>query len=351
MYKNKCQFEENAEVKLLAFGDPQIQGVDKSHSSYRKQLDIYGNDRFLGHVYRTLIKNVAPDYVAVMGDLVSSQWIDDFEFEKRAQRFRDLIFDVSMLKEGVDSIFNISGNHDIGYAGEVTPERIDRFVREFGQLNYVKDLNPDVCRLVVLNSLVLDGPMAYKSYSEDSWQFLETQVYNESYTGTTILLTHVPLAKPEGICRDGPYFTYYGEEFGLALREQNHLSADTTERLLNLVFGNGKGGVILTGHDHEGCESVYHNDGDQTWSVKPKDQIAKIGQTDVYEITVRSMMGEYGGNGGLLSGQYNEELGSWNFTFSLCRFGVQHIWWAAQVLLAVSIAIVLPIYSLLVIYT
>ena len=156
----------------------------------------------------------------------------------------------------------------------------------------------------------------------------------------------MPLAKPEGVCSDGPYFTYYGEEYDWALREQNHLAEETSQRVLDFVFGPGNphGGVILTGHDHEGCESTYHYE-EGRWAVSAGSP-ATTGTRGVHEITVRSMMGEFGGNGGLLSGGRRDD-GEWNFTFSLCTFGVQHIWWASKVLTGIAVGVAIPVLSLL----
>lgn len=347
-----CSWKPDAQVRLLAFGDPQIRGAD-AKSSYRTKLDLYGNDHYLGHIYKTLVEVLEPQHVAVMGDLVSSQWIPDDNFYERVQRYRTRIFRPELLPTGT-TIINITGNHDIGYAGEVTPERVARYTNAFGQLNFIQHFGnneEDKYRIVVLNSLVLDGPMAHFQFQENTWQFLEDVVARDKFKGPTILLTHVPLAKPAGLCSDGPYFTYYGEEFGNVLREQNHLTEKTSQRVLDLVFGPGNpyGGVILTGHDHEGCESTYYYD-EGRWAVSagtPATSASShpMGAHGVYEITVRSMMGEFGGNGGLLSGRQHN--GMWEFEFSLCALGVQHIWWASKILVIVSVGIVVPVLSLL----
>lgn len=342
-----CNWRSDSTVHLLAFGDPQIRGSDAS-SSYRTKLDLYGNDLYLGHIYKTLVGALQPTHVAVMGDLLSSQWIPDESFYERVQRYKERIFRPELLPPGTDMI-NITGNHDIGYAGEVTPERVARYEHAFGQLNFIKyygEEEKNKYRIVVLNSLVLDGPMGYDQFRKDAWNFLKNVVARDQFTGPTILLTHVPLAKPEGVCSDGPYFTYYGEEYDWALREQNHLAEETSQRVLDFVFGPGNphGGVILTGHDHEGCESTYHYE-EGRWAVSAGSP-AKTGTRGVHEITVRSMMGEFGGNGGLLSGGRRDD-GEWNFTFSLCTFGVQHIWWASKVLTGIAVGVAIPVLSLL----
>lgn len=331
-----CDWQDDAAaIKLLAFGDPQIRGAQPD-DTWRTKIDIMGNDYYLGHVYRMLVPSLKPQHVAVMGDLFSSQWITNEQFHERLDRYTQRIFDPALHK---GDLFNITGNHDIGYAGEVTPDRMARYIDAFGLDNFVKTYEvPQPYRIVVLNSLVLDGPMAHVEYRDASWKFLD-EVAAADFKGPTILLTHVPLYKPEGICMDGPYFTYYGEEFGSVLREQNHLSEETSQKVLSKVFGPGNpyGGVILTGHDHEGCLTTYTYD--TKW--EPKTSLVSL-PGGVHEITVRSMMAEFGGNAGLLQGTYN---GTWQFRYTLCPFALPHWWWAAKVLAILSGGLAAPVLS------
>ena len=179
-----CNWRSDSTVHLLAFGDPQIRGSDAS-SSYRTKLDLYGNDLYLGHIYKTLVGALQPTHVAVMGDLLSSQWIPDDSFYERVQRYKERIFRPELLPPGTDMI-NITGNHDIGYAGEVTPERVARYEHAFGQLNFIKyygEEEKNKYRIVVLNSLVLDGPMGYDQFRKDAWNFLENVVARDQFNG------------------------------------------------------------------------------------------------------------------------------------------------------------------------
>ncbi|KAF3265565.1 hypothetical protein TWF192_000214 [Orbilia oligospora] len=147
----------------------------------------------------------------------------------------------------------------------------------------------------------------------------------------TVLLTHVPLHKPAGVCVDPPMEKYYEPKYGSLLREQNHISKGASDMLLGELFGIrrageeniGEGkemGIILTGHDHEGCDTVHwfgKNDEEQkkegeekTWkSAKWGDRDGRVGQGEkwVREVTVRSMMGEFGGNAGLTSAWFDEK--------------------------------------------
>lgn len=53
----------------------------------------------------------------------------------------------------------------------------------------------------------------------------------------------------------------------------------------------------------------------------------------VREITVRSMMGEFGGNAGMLSVWFDWDGLAWRYEYATCELGVQHVWWVTYILL------------------
>lgn len=310
----RCGWSPGSDIRIMAFGDPQITGFSPT-MSFRKRLDVAGNDYFLAHVVRTMRRFMQPDYSVVLGDLISSQWIDTPEFHSRADRFARIF----PPREG-EVLFNVSGNHDIGYHGEMTAERVDRYEERYGPLNYVHTNEEQNWRLVVVNTLALDGE-AYGPQQAITHAFLD-HLERRPYSGQTVLAIHIPLFKPEGICFDGPMFKYY--EGGARIRSQNHLTLTSTNRLLKAVFANGLPGFVLTGHDHEGCLTSYVKNKNGEYTA-----VAGLQPGTIQEATVRSIMGEFGGNTGLLSGTYDDVLGEWVFEYSLCPFFVQHLWWVA----------------------
>lgn len=386
------------DIKMLALGDPQIKGNWPS-TPYIKRLDTYGNDYYLGHIYRVMKRRLSPTHVAVLGDLFSSQWIGDSEFFNRTRRYVTRLFDqpdesreyvLNYIKthdhvdwkafhalttaknlsdfdfhyenvydwntpgyvkrfENEPLFLNVSGNHDIGYSGDATWQHMARYVQLFGKDNYWIEYDTETdhpWRIVVLNSLLLEGPALQKEFLDYTWEFLY-QLFERKFDGATVLLTHVPFYKEEGLCVDGPYIDYYNEETSKRepyknklLRSQNHLSKDVSQRVLSLVF-NDKPGIILTGHDHEGCETYYNkNTTSQQWSA------AKNITSEVYikEVTVRAMMGEYGGNSGLMTGHFNQSSKNWEFDFTLCPFIVQHVWWFTKVVTIIAVALSSTVY-------
>ncbi|CCK69930.1 Ted1p KNAG_0D01790 [Huiozyma naganishii CBS 8797] len=375
---------DEGDIHMMAFGDPQIKGI-WPNTPYRSRLDIFGNDHFLGHIYSTMSKRLHPDYVVVMGDLFSSQWIGDSEFYNRTRRYVSRLFhrDTTPLeaiqrenhdedglykvdwdawgkqfeREAQNNTFqfgfqdihswdpqrdeflmvNLTGNHDVGYSGDATYQHLARFQQIFGKDNYWIEYNAGTdkaWRIVVLNDLLLEGPALQPEFVQYTWEFLY-QLFERNFDGSTVLLTHIPFHKEEGLCYDGPELRYYPEVFerepykANLLRSQNHISEEVTNKVFNLVFSNDKPGIVLVGHDHEGCEVVYNRFNDQGEWVAAKDTVEGA-DYHLKEVTVRSMMGEFNGNTGLLTGHFNTNQKQWEWTFTLCPFAIQHAWWFAK---------------------
>lgn len=408
--------------------------IPNTLESIRKRIDHFGNDFYLAHIYRTVRWWTVPTHVTVLGDLLGSQWISDEEFERRGARFWNRAFagservpnevaawpaptyDVAgTLGTAVynhtwqSRILNVAGNHDIGYAGDLTTERFERFERVFGKANYEVrfELPPEVLteagaasirnataevsndddgaadeindrlipelRVIVLNDMNLDTPVVNVELQDQTYSFvndvINTATAVEFQGHFTVVLTHVPLYKPEGICVDAPFFSFH--ELDGTLKEQNQLSKDASKGFVEGIFGLsgdatapggglGRRGVILNGHDHEGCDT-YHfiNQSDaaedrawqtRTWrNVTAEGLMGQPSLPGMREITVRSMMGGYGGNAGLLSAWFDEDSWQWRFEYAECPLGTQHLWWAVHImdLIAVALGCVYAVTSII----
>ncbi|KAI1398027.1 hypothetical protein F4819DRAFT_469937 [Hypoxylon fuscum] len=391
--------------------------IPDTAESIRKRIDLFGNDFYLAHIYRTLHWWARPTHVTVLGDLLGSQWIRRPEFERRSWRFWNRAFkggervpDEVALYPGEEyelagflgvedanatawrrRIINIAGNHDIGYAGDLTFDRLERFERVFGKAAYElrfelpisdpvanatiydAEKNPHSDRLVPelrivnINNMNLDTPAAEQSLQDKTYAFLNDVINTASaveYQGHfTLVLTHVPLYKPEGVCVDAPYFSFHA---GGGVKEQNQLSADASRGFLEGIFGlsgdpsapgggMGRRGVVLNGHDHEGCDTYHYvnqTEEDRQWQVtkwptaRAEKLPGKSGVPGLREITVRSMMGEFGGNAGLLSVWFDENEWEWQFEFANCAFGTQYPWWGVHILDLITLG-VLVVYGVL----
>jgi hypothetical protein len=395
--------------------------IPRAFNSAVKRLDLFGNDYYLAHIYRTLFWWTRPTHTTVLGDLVGSQWISDDEFGRRGHRYWNRVFrggervDDTITRTGVAGfsqgaedkappteplrgdgtwarrLINIAGNHDIGYAGDISEARMERFERVFGRANWdVRFEHPAVVsasgeevvvptlHLINLNSLMFDTPVLSSEIQSHTYSYLNELIADrlapvEDRSAFTLLLTHLPMHKEEGICTDGPYFSFRDSDdsdgpdgvprwLEGGLKEQNHLSdALSASGILQGVFGlsgdknalaggQGRNGLILTGHDHTGCDVVHYvnrtagDDEEDTrswnWAAKRFDS-EQIEEPSIREVTLRSMMGEFGGNAGLLSAWFDEVAGEWSYEITMCPVGVQHIWWAVHVLVLVTLVVAL----------
>lgn len=416
--------------------------IPRSLSATQKRIDLLGNDYYLAHIYRTLFWWTRPTHTTVLGDLLGSQWISDEEFSDRSQRYWDRVFrgglrvddditwtgavashtadqdksDKHLEPLGPGSnpdwprrIINVAGNHDIGYAGDVSEARMERFEREFGRANWdirfqhppvlrgVNDSTPEqtdsvspvtpTLHVINLNTLIMDTPALSSELQSQSYVYLNDLISHRLYpvedkSVFTLLLTHLPLHKKDGICTDGPYFTFHEEDddegidgvpryLAGGLREQNHLSDFVSDTgILRGIFGmsgdenaflggRGRKGLILTGHDHTGCDVVHYaehvtpetetdtkeekkeNGESQTWKWAARrytqhEHNDSTQEPSIREVTLRSMMGEFGGNAGLLSMWFDADLGEWDYEITMCPAGVQHVWWAVHVTILVT---------------
>ena len=351
--------------------------------TWQKGIDLVGNDLYLAHVYRTMHWYTKPTHVTVLGDLVGSQWISDDEFQRRGNRFWKTVFKGAhpvhvngsvteateeVLKETdwANRLINVAGNHDIGYAGDLNISHIHRFERVFGRVNWeaqfqLSNTSSERCpdapavRVVVLNSMNLDTRAISPDLQTETYSFINNVIHRsrpvEDHCIFTVLLTHIPLHKDAGVCVDPPFFDYYptGQSAG-GVKEQNHLGHAASKGILEGIYGmsgnrqapgqgRGRNGIILTGHDHEGCD-VYHyvspndDEGVPGWSTAKWLEAQELALGDIpgiREVTVRSMMGAYSGNAGLLSVWFDPSSGKWAFDFANCALGIQHVWWTIHI--------------------
>lgn len=388
------QFSTVTDVLGLAARDLLMQDVPKLFRGYRKRIDLWGNDLYLAHIYRSVSWWAQPTHMVVLGDLLGSQWVGDEEFGRRSDRVWNRVFrgaekasrtttDLSGRVEVVGqdeswrrTLITVAGNHDIGYAGDIDEHRIERFEEAYGSVNWnitftldnatflcaaLPDSDRSQCtssppklHLILLNSMNLDSPAYNTELQQQSRDFLEAQLYRSKRDArsesATILLTHIPFHKDAEVCMDPPFFDWFPQDQGGGIREQNHLSKQTSDFILSGLVGDSKRGkaIVLNGHDHEGCDTYHYrpldagDDASEEASVPPAweakyfgnalSEVANDSLHGLREITVRSMMGSYGGNAGFLSAWFDENSREWKFAYNSCMLGVQHIWWAVHVL-------------------
>ena len=394
-----------APFRLLALADPQLEGdtslpppdapwfpslarrnlagvatddVPRLLQAARKRLDLWGNDRYLRHVYRSVSWWTDPTHTVALGDLLGSQWISDEEFGRRSRRLWRVTTPLHKVPGDITGrstrteilgdddawrtrLISVAGNHDIGYAGDIDEHRIARFEAEFGGVNWDIRFRPDnyslpttaglfptavpELQVVILNSMNLDTPAYHPALHQQSLDFLATSLLSPTTPphpkSAALLLTHIPLHKPSGICTDGTYTAHFPPHQGGGIREQNQLSPNTSSAILSALSRHGNA-FVLDGHDHEGCEVWHYGGGAEGWESVfahpvPWEPPVTLEQRQIREVTVRSMMGQFSGNAGLLSAWFDDEAGKWQFEYASCPFLVQHVWWFVHVFATVEV--------------
>ena len=178
--------------------------------------------------------------------------------------------------------------HDVGYAGDLDQNKVERFEKAFGSVNwdiwftlpeefhganisdpFAGDQQPPALRLIILNTMNFDTPAWSEELQTETYQYMNYLINTarevEDKTHATILLTHIPLEKEAGVCVDSPLFAFWD---GGGVKEQNMLSDHGTRIVLEGLFGLskqkeaaaggfGRRGIIVNGHDHEGCDVLH----------------------------------------------------------------------------------------------
>ncbi|KAF9430898.1 hypothetical protein BGZ94_002396 [Podila epigama] len=383
-------------VRMVVMADPQMEGDAKiARLGKRAHIDLAFNDAYMHHIYRSMMSPswsplyslwalvspsiqpyqepsrwiqppTIPTHVTILGDLFSSQWIDNNEFEVRLSRYQSIFTDplstmassfpyVQLPEQVAPEMINITGNHDIGYGYDISRPRIDRWERAFGKSNFITTITipsmstsnrtqetAHTLHFVVLNTMLIDGPSADENLRGQTWEFLQeaSKIKENNPLDKIVLLTHIPFHKEKGLCVDPPDVRVHWDN---TIIEQTMLTPNTTTWILN----NLKPDFVLNGHDHEGCDNVHvastgpSNEGSQekvTWtaystSALPtalKTHDGKI-QKIVREVTQRSMMAEFGGYSGLFeirveqssssnNGQEKEPEPGLEFSYQPCAF-------------------------------
>ncbi|RIA96101.1 hypothetical protein C1645_420212 [Glomus cerebriforme] len=351
----------DAEARILFLADPQIEGDAKIYrQGKRGEIDVWGNDIYLRHIYTSFVSPYSlftrkPTHTIVLGDLFSSQWIREEEFNKRVERYKWIFGDPR--REYNHKFINLTGNHDIGYNWDIDQYRINRWKREFGHVNFL-DWIPSSDekkghRMSVINSMNVDGPASDEISRSETWSLLNIlaeEREQDNYRTPLIFLTHIPIYKKEGICVDGPMTIY--DNTGSFIKEQNHLLQNSSEFILTRLRPK----FIFAGHDHEGCDVThvvrikenkeylinhyrtldFEKEKNQIISGDDYSENGKLKENIwiVREVTVRSVMGAFGGNAGLfeIKRQINKNGSEeFEYNYSSCPFVINHIPWIVVV--------------------
>ncbi|KAI1295702.1 hypothetical protein EDD11_007852 [Mortierella claussenii] len=284
-------------------------------------------------------------------------------------------------------LINITGNHDIGYGYDISQARLDRWETAFGKSNFITTVDipskmegeRQRLHLVVLNTMLLDGPSSDETLRGQTWEFMQEASRIKIFypKDKIVLLTHIPFHKEQGICVDAPDIRVHWDS---TIIEQTMLTPNTT----NWILDNIKPDFVLNGHDHHGCDvihvlekegsfsstpvaatSVNNNDGDAKGSMAAWKAYAASStqhppslekKHTIREITQRSMMAEFGGYSGLFEARIQEssqDEDKIEFHYTVCGFYTDlQVWIVLVIDLIVVVAWILTaLYAAIMIFS
>lgn len=291
--------------RIVLLADPQMEGDAREHREGTWGLvNNHLNDIYHWHIFNSAAV-CSPDKAVVLGDVFSYQFLSDEEFSRRVGRFRRIS---SLLERrvGPSSLHILAGNHDIGYARELELSNVDRWEAAFGPIDAEFEAAGHV--FYIVNGLSLDSESAMDApgqpirnrtlarlhaninarkefyfndakdgQSNDHQQKQREEDHHQNDPSNepraskpAVLLTHIPLHKAGHNCSGDRAETDL--DWAGRVSSQTMLSPETSSLLLDgfrPVF-------VFSGHDHEGCQHHHNN--------------------RTFEVTVRSMLGDYGGH-------------------------------------------------------
>ncbi|KAF9062451.1 Metallo-dependent phosphatase-like protein [Rhodocollybia butyracea] len=250
----------NVPKHVLLVADPQI----LDHRSYpgRPALLTYISqilvDLNLRKSWRAAL-GTKPDAVMFLGDMNDNgrMVMEQAEYERYIQRFMNIF----SMDSDIPRYF-IPGNHDVGlgHSPLFLPHARTRYTTHFGPLNNHVSIANYTFVMIDAPGLVEEDYRRHgqkKSYEnwnprpEGTIEFLKSFAA-EGNTEPTILLSHIPLSRPEG-SNCGPLRERGTIRRGVGLGYQNTLGKETSLFLLERLQPT----LIFSGDDHDYCDYTH----------------------------------------------------------------------------------------------
>ncbi|KAJ3413088.1 hypothetical protein HDV05_008542 [Chytridiales sp. JEL 0842] len=223
-------------------------------------LTQFYSDIYMKRNFKLLTSSMKPDAVVFLGDIMDGgrEWTDDSIFDAELQRLENVFPLDKMNLKG----YYIAGNHDIGFGKHVVPHAYERFVKVFGPENHRFSIANHT--FLALDTISLSSGDPNSPFFKASEDFLASVIPKVSNLDPIILLTHVPLYRPDG-SSCGPLRNKPTIRQGAGYQYQNLI----VESISSYILSNIRPKLVLSGDDHDDC--VYNH---------------KIGTVDVVEHSI-----------------------------------------------------------------
>lgn len=231
---------------IMFIGDPQL--IDNhTYPSYNKiflKIAKHTSDKHLKRNFKSLSKNLKPDSIIFLGDLLDNgrSSSDDY-YANEVRRFYSIFKNYNDIPDD-NFLTDLPGNHDIGWKSGVKKHSVERFYKNFGK-SKLYELSGVL--FVPLNTLSLSNDEDEAIYSTP--RAMLNEVSTLSKTKPRVLLTHVPLMRPKDAdC--GPNRESSSFPIAQGYQFQTVLDDGLTREILQKIQPD----YIFSGDDHDYCE-------------------------------------------------------------------------------------------------
>lgn len=249
-----CHWPEPEGFQMMLIADPQL--IDyhtyPGRPSWLIKVSQLVTNNYLYKNYRALNNQLSPKIKVFLGDyldngrldyenVATGSTINNYNHERA--KFRYIFDDTSM--------YNVPGNHDVGWENGVTQDALDRFHDNFGYSNMVKPFSG--FDLIFLDSLSLSNNVNESIYGPPR-AFVDNLAKTPK-ENKRILFTHVPLWKDDqSLC--GPLRESDSFPISKGFQYQTVLDKELSNELLTKLDLD----MIFSGDDHDYCEYVHFLD-------------------------------------------------------------------------------------------
>lgn len=243
----QCKWPLDANAKHIAIiADPQI--IDDysypGRNGFLKLVTRVVTDRYVARNFRLLHRRLRPDMIVFLGDLMDGgrEIENDEAWKLEYQRYRRIF----PLTPSVVQIESVPGNHDVGCANSIIPHAYERFEEHFGKGNKIHPYAG--FNLVTLDSNALMNT-ADPSVQKPARELLNYLTENRKDFDPTIILSHIPLYRPEGSTCGARR-----ESSRTLSRTQGYqYITEIDQALSNEILENIQPKYIFSGDDHDSC--------------------------------------------------------------------------------------------------
>jgi len=202
------------------------------------------SDRYAARNFRLIHQKAKPDVVFFLGDLFDGgrEWTDDKVWYDELKRFKQIFPSSSKIPH----YMSLPGNHDVGSVDTIVPAAFERFRKVFGDANQAISIGDYT--IVTLDTNALMNQKVSSIYQPVS-EFYENLKANRGIYGNMIILTHIPLYRPEGA-----YCGFERESSPFTWVQGHQYVTEVNPVLSQDIFFKLRPSIVFSGDDHDVCK-------------------------------------------------------------------------------------------------